>query len=197
MKLILASSSPRRSEILEQVGIDFTVFKPKEDAENPLPSSKCADCADIAVENALLKAKWTSQYLDKDCLILSADTIVVSDGNILGKPIDSNDAKRMLKTLSGQEHQVITGVAIIDNSNDKMAKGHEVTDVFIKNLSDFEIDSYIKTGEPMDKAGAYAIQNRGALFIKSIRGCYFNVVGLPVFRMITLIKEIRPEFNSL
>ena len=197
MKLILASSSPRRSEILEQVGIDFTVFKPKEDAENPLPSSKCADCADIAVENALHKAKWTSQYLDKDCLILSADTIVVSDGNILGKPIDSNDAKRMLKTLSGKEHQVITGVAIIDNSNDKMAKGHEVTDVFIKNLSDFEIDSYIKTGEPMDKAGAYAIQNRGALFIKSIRGCYFNVVGLPVFRMITLIKEIRPEFNSL
>lgn len=197
MNLVLASSSPRRSEILEQVGIEFSVFKPKEDAENPLPHHKNSGCEDIAVENALLKAKWTAQYIEKDSIILSADTIVVSDGNILGKPADFNDAKRMLKILSGKSHQVITGVAIIDNSNGNIAKSYEVTDVFIKNLSDSEIDNYIKTGEPMDKAGAYAIQSRGALFIECIRGCYFNVVGLPVFKMMALIKELRPEFSVL
>ncbi len=195
MHIVLASSSPRRSEILTQVGIPFTVFKPDDNAEMALPAEKCSECAEIARQNAVLKAQWTVSRVEPDSIVLAADTIVVVDGSILGKPVDQQDAARMLSMLSGRAHQVVTGVAVIRNSDGKMACGYEVTDVVLKDLSDREINDYVATGEPLDKAGAYAIQQKGAFFISSISGCYFNVVGLPVFRVSQLLREMDEDFD--
>ena len=175
MRLILASSSPRRRELLTQAGFIFEVH-PAHIPEDPLPSE---DPIAYVVRLARDKAEAVFKTLgDPDALVLGADTTVTLDNHILGKPIDASDAAHMLRLLSGRTHRVITGVAVSTAHGTEVAA--EVTGVRFLTLSDEEISAYIATGEPMDKAGAYAIQGHAARWIPRIEGCYFNVVGLPL-----------------
>ncbi|WP_191560721.1 Maf family protein [Metabacillus idriensis] len=179
--LILASSSPRRKELLENVKVPFkVVVSDVEEVVDPmLPPSE------IVMSLAEQKAAAVADRF-KESFVLGADTVVVYEGNILGKPENTEDAKRMLTALSGNAHQVLTGVAIIFQ-NEKIVF-YEQTDVTFWPLTEDEIENYILTEEPMDKAGSYGIQGLGSLFVKEIKGDYFTVVGLPVSRT---VKELR------
>ncbi len=182
MRLILASSSPRRQEILSSLGILFDVVAPDIIEEGLL----CAPYDKAVVKIASEKIVSVKDVVDER-VILAADTVVVMDNVALGKPTDMTDAKRMLKLLSGREHSVITGLALYYDG--KIFTAVESTKVWFWNMSDRDIKFYLSTGEPMDKAGGYAIQGYGSLFIRKIEGCYFNVVGLPVFRLRMLFQE--------
>ena len=188
--LVLASASPRRQELLRNAGISFTVH-PTNIPELPRPGEKPRECAErLAREKAQAVLR---QHPGK--LVLGADTIVVVEGEILGKPRDEADAMRMLRLLSGRTHQVITGVCLgLRTGNQKLETGFEdtrseTTLVTMIPLSDEDIRSYIATGEPMDKAGAYAIQGLASRWIPRIDGDYFNVVGLPVALVFTMLQE--------
>ena len=192
-KIILASASPRRREILNAVGIEFEVVK--SDADENAVSKELAP--EIYVQElALLKATDAAKKLKlknrRDMLIISADTIVVSEGEILGKPEDEADAKRILLSLSGKQHKVITGICVTRLNDAFSVCKSVVTKVKFRELGEEEIDKYIASGEPMDKAGAYGIQGKGALLTDGIEGDYFNVVGLPVSK---LCEVLRTEFN--
>src|SRR5437588_2552766 len=185
-KLILASASPRRAEILRSVGWPFEALPAHIDE-----SREEGERADAYVERiALAKAEAAAAHCPGS-LVLGADTVVVIDDQILGKPRDHDDSRCMLRELSGRWHQVLTGVALVNDLTGQSKVAHEVTDVRFAVMSDEEINWYVSTSEPMDKAGAYAIQGHGALFIKEIRGDYFNVVGLPVRLLYTLVSEVR------
>ena len=180
-KLLLASSSPRRSEILRIVGWPFETVAVEVDE-----SLANGESAEAYVERlALAKAQDAAQR-HANGMILAADTTVVVDEQILGKPADSEEARQMLRTLQGRWHQVLTGVALVSGKTSRVA--HEVTEVRFAPMSEAEVDWYVATGEPMDKAGAYAIQGQGARFIKEIKGEYFNVMGLPVRLLYELIN---------
>ena len=188
--LVLASASPRRRELLRNAGIAFEV-QPANVPEDPLPRETAKDCAERLARD---KALAISRQRPNDC-VLGADTVVVVDGQILGKPADPADAERMLRLLSGREHQVITGVCLVADGKSFMAS--EATLVTVNEITDQEIVDYIATGEPMDKAGAYAIQGMASRWIPRIEGDYSNVVGLPValvFRM--LQKHCNLELSS-
>lgn len=176
MKLILASGSPRRREILEKCGYEFEVIPSQ--CEESVPSGISADdtVRGLAYEKAL---DVYSMYPDD--IVLGADTVVSFDSQILGKPKDNGDAKRMLKMLSNQTHEVRTGFAILGKGMEIVSS--ELTLVTFNMLSEKTIDNYIATGEPSDKAGAYGIQGFGSVLVRSILGDYFNVVGLPVSRV--------------
>jgi len=180
--IVLASSSPRRSVLLRQIGLKFEIMIP--DVDESIDSHESPEL--VAQELAYLKALSAADRLKRngryDCLVIGADTIVVKDG-ILGKPENSNQAYNMLKSLQGSWHEVITGLTVIDCAGMRSIKCFEKTLVKMKSLSDDEIWSYIDTGEPLDKAGAYGIQGIGALLVERIEGCYFNVVGLPLSRL--------------
>lgn len=172
-RLYLASQSPRRAELLSQVGIEYTVVSSSyEEAnhgfDNPIEMVKA---------QALGKARC-AEGVSEGGFVLGADTIVILDGMTLGKPLDEAEARQMLTKLSGRVHSVVTGVALL--IKDKEIVFHNETKVYFKTLAPFEIDSYIASGEPMDKAGAYGIQGKGALWVEKIEGSYTNVVGLPV-----------------
>ncbi len=184
--IILASNSPRRKELLRQVGVSFTV-DPADVDERPLPGERPED---YAVRVALDKARVAAAR-SKNGVIIAADTIVVVDDTILGKPADRNDAERMLTVLSNRVHRVITGLAVIDAASGKTMTNSAVTSVWFRDLSQQEIQSYLAGGEPLDKAGAYGIQGKGALLVKKIEGCYFNVVGLPL----SLLGELLRKFG--
>ena len=184
--IILASNSPRRKELLRQVGVSFTV-DPADVDERPLPGERPEG---YAVRVALDKARVAAART-KNGVIIAADTIVVVDDTILGKPADRNDAERMLTVLSNRVHRVITGLAVIDAANGKTMTDSAVTSVWFRDLSQQEIQSYIAGGEPLDKAGAYGIQGKGALLVNQIEGCYFNVVGLPL----SLLGELLRKFG--
>ncbi len=173
--LILASTSPRRAALLKQWGIHFHSVTP--DVSEP-PASQAASPIEYCIENARLKAlTLKDKYPEK--YILGADTIVLYEDRILGKPGNAESAYRILHMLSGREHVVVTGTCmVVPNSGTIL--NHEITRVTFRLLTDREITAYVDSGEPFDKAGAYGIQEKGALFVKSISGCYFNVVGLPV-----------------
>ena len=175
-KLILASGSPRRSELLTLCGYDFRIVAP--DIEEIMDSSLSLP---LAVENL---AHQKADYIFKqfpDCIILGADTIVTIDGIVLGKPKDSDDAYSMLKRLSGRTHQVITGVSIIfPGAPEKKKNFHHCSSVSFYSLSDAQIREYIFTNEPLDKAGSYGVQGKGALFIEKIDGDFYSVMGLPI-----------------
>lgn len=184
MKIVLASASPRRRQLLETMGISFDVIvsdvdETIEDHSNP---------ESIVKELALKKASAVIDKINTPSIIIGADTIVVGD-NILGKPRDDEDAKIMLKSLSGKAHKVMTGVSIINNVNNYKVTHCETTNVYFKELSMIEIDGYIKTREHVDKAGAYAIQGKAALFVKKIEGDYNNVVGLPIYILGELLHK--------
>lgn len=194
-KIILASASPRRKELLAQIGFDFTVM-PGDVEENP--SSTLPQ--DIVVELSKEKARDVWKKLESgdlgedgsaDYLVISADTVVAIDGEILGKPKDEEDAARMLSLLSGKEHQVYTGVTLVwinEEGKKEEYSFYVCTGVVMYRMSRAEIMEYVLSGEPMDKAGAYGVQGRAAAYIKSIRGEYSNVVGLPVGRLYQEMK---------
>lgn len=183
-KIILASASPRRKELLETAGISFEICVA--DVDESIPEGTAP--ADAAKLTASKKAQAVSETYP-DAVVIGADTIVVADGKILGKPKDKADAENMLRMLSGKEHLVITGVCL--------ALGNEKT-VFEKTskvrfyqLTDAEIEAYVATDEPMDKAGAYGIQGKGCVLVESIEGDYFNIVGLPVAATVKELKNLK------
>ena len=191
--LVLASASPRRQELLRNAGISFTV-QPADVDETPLPGELPRECAErLARDKAL--AVWRLRPQD---VVLGADTIVVVDEAILGKPINAADAARMLRQLSGRVHRVITGVCVVEaagtGENRELRTASETTLVTMNDLSDDEIREYVATGEPMDKAGAYAIQGMASRWIPRIEGDYSNVVGLPVALVYRMLREqsLRP-----
>ena len=176
-KLILASQSPRRAEILATVGWEFEAIAANIN-ETRLPTE---DALTYVTRLAQTKAETVAKQTALGSLVLGADTVVVIDEEILGQPQDDADARRMLSLLSGKWHQVVTGVALVRKGDvSQIMVGHQTTRVLFAELSREHIDWYISTGEPQGKAGAYAIQGKGALLIKEIQGDYFNVVGLPV-----------------
>ncbi|OMP67543.1 Maf family protein [Domibacillus epiphyticus] len=181
--IILASSSPRRKELLSQVNISYTVHPA--DADETIPKGTAP--ADAVEQLALRKAEAVFA-LYPDAAVIGADTVVVKDGQILGKPAGKAEAAEMISSLSGTGHSVYTGVAIITR-NEKVIF-HEKTNVEFWELTEEEIASYIETGEPFDKAGGYGIQSAGALFVKAIRGDYFTVVGLPLSSLYRHLKHL-------
>jgi septum formation protein len=189
--LILASGSPRRHELLSQTGLTFTVAAANIN-EDLLPNEAAAAYVQrLAEEKA--QAVWnvhkSSDTPDDPLIVLGADTCVVCDGHVLGKPADTADARRMLELLSGRTHAVLTGLAAV--TGNRIVRDVEVTQVTFNQLNDVEIARYIGSGEPLDKAGAYAIQGYAARWIPRIEGCYFNVVGLPIARTIALLAEVQ------
>lgn len=184
MRLILASASPRRKALLETLGIPFEIQVSQ--AEERINEAWSPE--EVARQLALLKAESVAGGLT-DALVIGADTIVVLGGQILGKPGSKEEAKEMLQKLSNCRHEVITGLALVDTVNGTTNLCHETTSVWFRRLDDQEIDWYIATGEPMDKAGAYGIQGKGAVLVERIEGCYFNVVGLPLTRLYLLLKN--------
>jgi nucleoside triphosphate pyrophosphatase len=181
MPLVLASRSPRRQEILQQAGIAFTVRAADVD-EAPLAAEKPEHYVQrLAEVKALAVPKQPGE------IVLGADTTVVIDGEMLGKPIDAPDARRMLRLLAGRRHEVLTGICLRRDSG--LSRDWAATAVWFASMSDREIDDYVATGEPLDKAGAYAIQGCASKFITRIDGCYFNVVGLPVALLYRRLME--------
>jgi septum formation protein len=184
MRVVLASASPRRLELLKQIGLSFEV----------MPSNIAEEIPDFlspedAVKNlAHQKALDVARKVGGGCLVIGADTVVVKDA-ILGKPKDDAHALDMLRALQGGWHDVITGVALISTSNMTSITGYEKTRVKVRELTDEMIMTYIKTGEPADKAGAYGIQGIGALIVEGIEGCYFNVVGLPLHKLSLMLED--------
>ena len=184
-KIILASASPRRQELLKQIGLTFEVVTSSVE-EKITPGISPAE---VVKELSFLKARDIADQIDEPAIIIGADTIVVFEDKILGKPKDQEEALYMLNTLSGKEHQVFTGLSVIDNKGNKVVSGYECTKVTFRQLNNYEITQYIKTGEPMDKAGSYGIQNIGSLFVSKIDGDYFNVVGLPVAKLALVLRD--------
>ena len=176
--IVLASASPRRSELMHMLGFADVIIHPAEGEEQP-PRGASPEETVKALSHA--KAKEVAALFDDDTLVIAADTIVWLDGEILGKPHSEEQAFCMLRKLSGRDHEVYTGVTVLDAEGELCEA--ERSAVHFRELSDEEIRRYIATGEPMDKAGAYGAQGRGALFVRAIEGDFFNVMGLPVCRL--------------
>ena len=183
MELILASASPRRRELMEYFDMPFTVIP----AKGPETPPAGADAGQTAQALSLAKAREVAQA-HPDAAVIGADTVVEADGAILGKPRDEADAKRMLRLLSGREHRVYTGVTVIKDG--KALSRRAVTRVFFREMTDGQIDAYVATGEPMDKAGAYGYQGRAGLYVERIEGDFFNVVGLPLCLLGQMLREM-------
>ncbi len=188
-EIILASGSPRRKQILEQIGLTFKVFP--SDVEEIIEPQE--DICRLVEQLALMKAEDVARKVIPGSLVIGADTVVASERGILGKPVNEEEAFDMLNLLSGRTHTVLTGIAVVDILHNKKLVSHEKTEVIFRPVSEREIWAYINTGEPMDKAGAYGIQGKGALFVERINGCYFNVVGLPVSRLYAVLREFGVE----
>ena len=194
--LVLASASPRRVALLHQLGLRFE--------QHPSPEAEPAPCGssprDHAVAAAAAKAAAVHGLLRTSDrgpapVVLGADTVVSLDGGFLGKPGDAEEAAAMLGRLSGRPHEVFTGIAL-KGPGDREVRDCVRTEVRMRTLSVEEIEEYVASGEPMDKAGSYAIQGRGARFVESINGCYYNVVGLPIARLSAMLEELGFDFSS-
>ena len=183
-KIILASASPRRNELLTGLIKEFSVINSSFD-ESTVPTHY--QPAKHVLYSSLMKARCVAAE-NPDSLIIGADTVVAFDNEIMGKPYDTNDAIRMLSKLSGKTHQVLTGISIISSSNEICE--YESTDVTFAPITKKMIEEYVSTGEPMDKAGAYGIQGKGAILVKTINGCYFNVVGLPLYKLSCMLQKL-------
>jgi septum formation protein len=182
-QLILASASPRRAELLKQIGLQFRVIPSDlpEDFFHPVPE-------ELVMKLALDKAKQVARNISEG-LVIGADTIVVFERYILGKPSDPEDAIRMLSILNGREHSVFTGLALVEVPGERFTVTFEETKVKFRTLDIEEIRSYAASREPLDKAGAYGIQGKGAVLVEGITGCYYNVVGLPVTKLVIQLQE--------
>jgi septum formation protein len=180
-RLILASKSPRRKEILEALGLEFSIFTKEVEELNGLSNP-----VELVEKNSVLKAESLEGEFSFPAYVIGSDTVVVYQNEVLGKPTNKEEAFRMLSFLRNKTHQVISGLAIYDTERKKTIVGHSITEVKMWNFSDDFIEKYIATEEPLDKAGAYGIQGLGRLLVEKINGCYYNVVGLPVY----LLQEL-------
>ena len=192
MDIILASKSPRRRALLEQMGVrDFRIVTPDidEHMDRGLPP------AELVRQISLEKAQAVAAQADRNTVVIAADTVVALDGVVLGKPADKEEAFRMLSLLSGNRHQVYTGLTVL--RGEQVFSQWEETAVTFRSLTAEEIEAYIATGEPMDKAGAYGIQGYGALFIEGISGDYYNVMGLPVCRLGQILGQLGMDCMDL
>lgn len=185
---VLASASPRRRKILDGLGLEFVV-DPTGIPEDALAGETAADHV-VRLSGAKARACARSRSVGT---VLGADTIVVLDGAVFGKPADPSDAARMLHLIRGRWHEVYTGIALIRCSDGARAAGFERTRVLVRDLTDREVEDYVAGGEPLDKAGAYAIQECGAAVVERVEGCFYNVVGLPVVRLLALLRELRGQ----
>jgi septum formation protein len=192
MKLILASSSPRRAEILTNAGLSFSVLSSAVD-ESPYPGETPAA---LVQRLANAKADLAAARAVGPAIVLAADTVVVTDDEILGKPSSTEDARHMLQQLSGRTHSVLTGVALVRLPDGLRRQFTESTLVQFRPITHEELSSYLSTEEPYDKAGAYAIQGQAGRYIPRIEGCYFNVVGLPLSRVLSELKILGWSANS-
>ncbi len=184
-KLVLASSSPRRAELLRKAKVDFEILFP----QNIVEENISADPVSHVMELSRKKAESVVEKA-KNRLILGADTVVVLNGEILGKPRDKEDALRILKMLSSKEHKVYTGITLLDERSGERVSGYQLTRVKFNRLQEEEIKDYIESGEPLDKAGAYGIQGMGNFLVERIEGDLDNVIGLPVRKLKELLIEI-------
>lgn len=190
-RLVLASASPRRSALLAELDLAFTVRPPGTD-ESPRPAERPPDLV------ARLAREKATARIEPGDLVLAADTVVVIDDEILGKPNDADDARSMLARLAGRDHEVFTGVAVADGSGSepRLATRVERTQVRIRSMSSAEIAAYVAGGEPLDKAGAYGIQGWGAVYVEAVTGNYTNVVGLPIPAVEACFRELGFELGS-
>lgn len=191
MKFILASESPRRREILKLLTDDFVTMTSKFDESIvPFKNDEAEYVIEISRGKVFSAAKKLndSKMNEKDSIIIGCDTVVSLNGTVFGKPKDQNDAFGILKTLSGNIHNVYSGITLMDLKKGNITSDYEVTKVKFRSLCDEEIINYIKTGEPMDKAGAYAIQGMGSIFVQRIDGCFFNVMGLPIYKLNFMLR---------
>ena len=188
MSIILASQSPRRRQLLGQIGLDHFIVRPARGEEVMDPALSPAQ---LVEELSRQKAREVAGASDPGDLVIAADTVVAIDGRVLVKPHDREEACAMLSALSGREHTVYTGVTVC--RDDRMLTQHEATQVRFRPLSPREIQAYVDSGEPMDKAGAYGVQELGALLVEGIRGDYFNVVGLPLCRLGQMLSQFGVE----
>lgn len=184
MKIILASESPQRQELFSRLGLPFFTMSPKIDEA----ISKATDAVRFAKKMALLKAGVVA-CKKKGHTVIGADTVVVVDGKIVGKPKSLWKAFDTLCLVNGKKHQVVTGIIVINREKCDVATGHKITEVEFNQVSTQEILAYIQNGEPLDKAGGYAIQGEGRFLVKSVNGCYSNVVGLPLCLMVELLRK--------
>lgn len=186
-KFILASKSPRRKELLENIKIDFEIHESDTD-ENIIDKSLSPDL--YVRELALLKATDVAgKFKGEDVYVIGSDTVVAIDDNILGKPVDNDDAANMLKSLSGREHYVYTGICVVHAKTMEACSSYEKTDVKFRHLTDEDISKYLAKENVLDKAGAYGIQGVAGIFVQQINGDYFNIVGLPVHKLSILLKN--------
>lgn len=186
MRFILASSSPRRSDLLNQIGLDFEVIPSRFD-ESQVNAS---DPVELVRTLAREKAGTVASEVEGEAIVLGADTIVLLDDEILGKPRDEAEARSMLGRLAGRTHRVLTGVALIRRPNGPILVEHEETAVTMRNLTPGQIAAYVASGEPIDKAGAYAVQGLGSVLVERLQGDYFNVVGLPLPRLALMLEPL-------
>lgn len=191
MKIVLASQSPRRKELLGRMGLEFVTQASKIDES----AFDGLEARELVATLSREKAQWIARQLDGETLVIGADTVVVRDGAALGKPKDAEDAVAMLLSLSGRDHQVCTGVTVC--RGDRVLTQVEETQVTFRELTEAEVRQYVSTGEPMDKAGAYGIQGLGGLLVEGIRGDYSNVVGLPVCRLGQMLKNFGVDCLAL
>ncbi|NPV53310.1 MAG: septum formation protein Maf [Firmicutes bacterium] len=196
-RLILASASRGRKWVLEQLGLDFDVMLSCVDEEG----FNITDPVELVSRLSLEKARDVAARVgtgsgdgpEDGALVIGSDTVVVQDGEIIGKPRDLEDARRMLMRLAGRAHEVVSGVALVEAGSGRCQVDHDITTVRVRDISHDIIERYIRTGEPLGKAGAYAIQGRGALIIDGIDGCYFNVVGLPIRKLSDMLMNFGVE----
>ncbi|WKL03534.1 Maf family protein [Paenibacillus amylolyticus] len=188
--IILASTSPRRKELIASLHLAFDVIPSHANEDTPPEWTPEQTVQELALRKALAVYRGL-EGREQEAIIVGSDTVVVLDGEILGKPLDEADAERMLSRLQGRVHRVFTGVACIDAGNGQSLVHYRQTDVTMKELTDATIRAYVQTGEPSDKAGSYAIQGIGASLIDRIEGCYFNVVGLPL----SLLSDMLDGFS--
>ena len=191
--LVLASASPRRRDLLARLGVDLIVA-PSNISEPPMPGTEpSALVRHLALEKALAVA-----HARPSSLVLGADTVVVHNGDVLGKPADADEARRMLRRLAAGRHCVFTGIALVHLATQRRIVAHEATEVCFGAMTDGEIDAYVASGSPLDKAGAYGIQDdRGALFVRRIEGDYYNVVGLPLHRLYRTLQHHFADFVAV
>lgn len=190
--LILASGSPRRQTLLRALGVHFTVET--SDAHEPNTGDTPAD---IVVSNAVIKRDDVAARQTDPAIVIAADTLVFYEDHVLPKPADLDDARRMLRLLAGNTHQVLTGVAITHTGTGQTVQGAECTDVTFRELSDYEIDRFVEIVQPLDRAGAYTVDGPGSLIVQGFRGCYQNVLGFPMARLDVMLRELGVELFDL
>ncbi|TVY04053.1 Maf family protein [Cohnella terricola] len=188
-RLVLASASPRRQELISLLGLPVRVMPSGAAEDTPEEWSPGQIVEELSLRKALAVKKELTEPSDESSIVIGSDTIVVLNGIAMGKPKDELEAVHMLRQLSGKTHEVYTGVSCVKVSDGRTVTSHRVTKVRMRTLTDDQIARYVATGEPMDKAGAYGIQEVGALLVESIEGDYFNVVGLPVSLLAVLLEQ--------